>query len=199
MQQHREPGGALNERADRRLVQSDDEVTFPMPWNGTVLDFRWSSADHDLGRDEAVAALSSARHPQRPAGAQACDQLPAQRSEALDAERMVDRLMGDPLGPIMREVDASPVRDLFRAPRLGPTSVLTATVATADPAHLGPRQQPAVTSSDHADDTVLNVATQPVIGGEFGDLRAASTPLRMPLRRRRPILQAIRTRGRVAA
>src|SRR6266540_2181520 len=54
-----------------------------------------AGADHDLGCDEAVAALpgASTRHAQRSTGAQASDEFPLQRAAALDVERLVDRLV----------------------------------------------------------------------------------------------------------
>jgi hypothetical protein len=95
VQQHREPGGPLDQRADGGPVQPDDQIPLPVPGHDTVLDLGGSGADHDLGCDEAVAALpgASARHTQRSTGAQASDQFPLQRAAALDVERLVDRLV----------------------------------------------------------------------------------------------------------
>jgi hypothetical protein len=39
VQQHREPGGALDERADRGLVEPDDQVAFPVARYSPVVDF----------------------------------------------------------------------------------------------------------------------------------------------------------------
>ena len=37
MQQHREPGGALNQRPDRGTPKSQDQVTFPVSWHCPVV------------------------------------------------------------------------------------------------------------------------------------------------------------------
>src|SRR5712691_12086120 len=72
-------------------------IRSPSQCPGTTrsLDLGGAGADHDLGCDEAVAALpgASTRHTQRPTGAQAGDQFPLQRAAALDVERLVDRLV----------------------------------------------------------------------------------------------------------
>src|SRR5699024_6466908 len=56
--------------------------------------------------------------------AQTPDQLAFERATALDVQRLIDRLMADAHGLIIREVDPEPVRDLLRAPRQGPRPVL---------------------------------------------------------------------------
>src|SRR5438552_85898 len=99
----------------------------------------------------------------------------------------------------MREIDPEPVRDLLGAPRLGPTSVLAPAVPAADPPHRWTGNGGGVRSFDQSRATILHVVVQCVVRGELGDLRATGTPLRMPLRSRGPILQAIRASGRIAA
>ena len=61
-------------------------------WHRPVGRFRRASADHDLGRDKALAALACARprHPQRPARSQAGRQFAAQRPSALNEEHLID-------------------------------------------------------------------------------------------------------------
>ena len=149
-QQHREPGGAFDERADRRAVQAEDEVAFPVAGNGPIFDLGGAFADHDLRCDELLAASAgaSSRHPKRPTGSQASDQLALERAAALDEERLIDRLVGDAHGLIIGEVDPETVRDLFRAPRLRPAPVGAPSVTAADEAHLGPATSVAVGSSD---------------------------------------------------
>ena len=44
-------GGALDERADRGSLQPDDQVTFPVAGNCTILGLCGSFADHHLGGD----------------------------------------------------------------------------------------------------------------------------------------------------
>src|SRR5207253_5302442 len=55
----------------------------------------------------------------------------------------------------------------------------------------------AVGPGDRPGEPLLHVLAQPVIRSELRDLRTARTSLGVPLRRRRPILQAVRARGRV--
>ena len=79
VQQHREPGGALDERADRGAVEPDDEVAFPVAGHGPVVGLGGPLADQDLGGDERSCRAPGARprHPQRAPGAQAGDELAA--------------------------------------------------------------------------------------------------------------------------
>ena len=94
--EHREPGGAVDDGADRGAFQPDDEVAFPVARDGAVVGFGWTFADHHLGchvrpRLAPSPALSGTRNA-RPVRRQ-CDQFTLQRSSALDVERLVDRLM----------------------------------------------------------------------------------------------------------
>src|SRR3972149_4306207 len=99
----------------------------------------------------------------------------------------------------MRVLDTQPVRDLLRAPGLGPAPVLAATVPTTDPAHLGSGHELTVGSGYRTGEAVLHVLAQLLVRGELGALRAAGSPLCVPLRRRRPVLQAVRASRGVAA
>ena len=151
VQQHREPGGALDQCPDRRAVQSDDQIAFPVARHRPVGGFGRALADHDLRADEVPAAPARAgpRHAQRPPGAQARGQLAAQRAAALDVERLIDRLVADPHRLIIGEVHPQPVGDLLRTPRPGPAALLPAAVTAPDPAHLRPRHRRAVGRGDH--------------------------------------------------
>src|SRR5216683_704741 len=83
-----------------------------------------------------IAELSSPtiRSPaQRPAGAQVRRQLTPQRTAALDIQGLVDRLVRDPHGLIIREIGPQPVRDLLRAPRPGPAPIRLAISRTPHP------------------------------------------------------------------
>ena len=55
--QHREPGGPLNKRPDRRTPKSQGQVTFPVSWHCSVVGLGGALADHDLGADELLAPL----------------------------------------------------------------------------------------------------------------------------------------------
>jgi hypothetical protein len=138
VQQHREPGRALDQGPDRGAVQPDDQVSFPVAGHGPVRGLGGPLADHDPGCHELLAAAACAGpgDAKRPAGAQARCQLAPQRSAALDVQGLVDRLVGDPHGLIIGEVGPEPVRDLLRAPRRGPAPVGPAPVAPSDPPHV---------------------------------------------------------------
>jgi hypothetical protein len=118
------------------LAQPEDQISLPVSGHGPILSLGGSLADHDFWCDETFSAFSGARprYPQRTAGAQAGAQLPAQRPAALDVERLIDRLMRDPHGLIIGEIDPQAVGDLLGAPRGGPPSMLSAAVPTPDPA-----------------------------------------------------------------
>src|SRR5918995_596068 len=149
-------------------------------------------------RSSASAGRGS-RPARRPPRAQARGQLPAQRTTALHVERLVDGLVRDPHRLILREVNPQSVRDLLRAPRPRPTPILAPPVSTTDPGHIGTRHELAVRPGDPPREAVLHVLAKPFVLGELGDLRAAGTPLCVPLRCRRPVLEAIRASGGVAA
>jgi hypothetical protein len=108
VQQHREPCGALDEGSDRRVVQPDDEIAFPVTRHGPVISLGGSFADHHLRGDELLASGAGAcsRDAQCPAGAQTRDQFTFERASALDVERLVDGLVGDPHLFIIGELDA---------------------------------------------------------------------------------------------
>jgi hypothetical protein len=87
-------------------------IRSPSQWPGTARSAAWAGpgADHHLGGEHAVAALPGPgpRHPQRPAGAQAGDQLALERPAALDIQGLVDRLVRHAHGLIIREIDRQP-------------------------------------------------------------------------------------------
>ena len=89
--------------------------------------------------------------------------------------------------------------DLLGTPGLRPTPISAAAMATPDEAHHRARHQLAARPRDLPSEAVGHIGAQLVVGSELGDLRATGVPLGVPLRRRRPILQPIRARGRVAA
>ena len=172
-----------------------------MAGHGAIIGLGGTLADHDLGGDELLASPAGAclGDTERPSGAQARDELTFEGAPPLNVKGLVDRLMGDPHRLIFGEVDPEPVRDLLRTPRSRPTPVPTAAVATVGPLRIGARHQLTVRPHDHAGGPVLHIPTQRLARSELAHLRPAGAPLRVPLRGRRPILQAIRASGRVAA
>ncbi len=97
VQQHREARRPLNQRSNRRAIQSKDEITFPVARYCAIFNAGRSLADHDLRRDERLSAASHTLswHAQSTARAQARRQFTLQRSTALHIQRLVDRLVAD--------------------------------------------------------------------------------------------------------
>ena len=88
-----------------------------MPRHGAIGCFRWTLADHDLGRDEGLASAARARprYPERSPGAQARRQLAPQRASSLNEQRLIDGFMANAHGLIVREVDQELAGDLLWA------------------------------------------------------------------------------------
>jgi len=60
MQQQREPCFAFYQSADRRALEAEDQLAFPMTRHSTVFYFVGAFADHDLiGHKRFAFALSS--------------------------------------------------------------------------------------------------------------------------------------------
>ena len=106
--------------------------------------------------------------------------------------------MGDSHGLIVGEIDPEPPRDLLRTPRRCPPPVSSPSVTATRPAHLGSWHQLAIRAGDLPTQTILHILTKLVVGGQLGDLRAAGTPLCVPLRCRCPINHTTTTSRRVA-
>ena len=118
VQQDREPGGALDERADGAFVAAaGDEIALPVARGRPVLDLRGSLRDHDHGFAEtgfaALAALGSAGGSPLPHGA---FQLLLEFAPGLQVDGLVDRLDARVHVSIIREVRPQPVGYLLRAP-----------------------------------------------------------------------------------
>jgi hypothetical protein len=201
MKQHREPAGPLDESADRRAAQAEDEVAFPVAGDGPVDGFGGPLADHDLFGDEPFPAPAGAGpgDAQRPAGPQTRGQLALQRSSALDEQRLIDRLMGDAHRLIIGEVQAQPVGDLLWTPRPGPTAIPAATAAPAEPLDVRAAHRNTIGSLDHASQPVLDKAPQLVVDGKLGRLGPPRPPICMPLRGCRAIVKAAAAGGGVAS
>jgi len=201
MEQHREPGAALHERADRGTAQPEHQVSFPVARHCPVFGLGRALADQDFGGDELLAppAGPGLWHSQRTAGAQTRGELSSQRTAALNVERLVDRLVGDPHGLIIGEVDRQPVGDLFRAPGGRPAPVLAATVPSSCPTNLRAPNRRSVRGGHLAGEPGLHVLVQLVVLSKLGRLGPPRLTLGLPLRDRRPILQLAAPRRRVAA
>src|SRR5216683_1529786 len=139
-----------------------------------------------------IAELSSPtiRSPaQRPAGAQVRRQLTPQRTAALDIQGLVDRLVRDPHGLIIREIGPQPVRDLLRAPRPGPAPIRPATVTASDPGHIRAGHSHATRPGDRASEPVLHILPQDLVRSQFCDLRTPCPQICVPLSGHGPVLQ----------
>lgn len=183
--QDRGAAAALDERADRGPAGPDDQVAFPMPWDSTVFGFGGAFADHHVRGDMSLRLVlrSATGHPQCPAGAQACDQLPCQGASTFDVQRSVDRLVTDAHGLILREINFQPVRDLFRAPCRRPPSVLPMRLVQSFPrGRVGACDGGAVGPADGPGEPLLHILTQPVVVYQLRRFRAFRGLLRFPLR-----------------
>nr|BAM13978.1 integrase catalytic protein [Pseudomonas sp. K-62] len=129
MQQHREARRALDQGADRRTAQPENEVSFPMPRHRAILCLGRPLADEDLGGDERFAPTRAAcsGHPQSSSREQARGQIALQCTSALDVERLVDRLMADAHRLIAREVEPQALSDGTAGPgRAAPSGAMIA-------------------------------------------------------------------------
>src|SRR4051812_22320951 len=199
VQQHREPRRPLDEGADRRAMEAEDQISLPVPWHRPVPCLGRTLADEDLGRDERLASPTRARSrdAQRPAGPQALRQLALQRTAALHVERLVDRLLADPHPRIIRVVEPQPLGDLLRAPGHTPAPVLAPPVPPTLPRHRRAGNRSSARGNDSTGQPILNVGPQLGVDREFRHLRAAPRPLGMPLCRRRPVVQVAAPRRRI--
>ncbi len=171
-----------------------------MPRHRPVGRLRRALAGHDLGGNERLAPSAAARprHAQRPPSAQASRKLAPQCAPALHVKRLVDGLVADPHGRDLGKVEPQAPGDLLRAPRLAPAPRLPRPMPATLPGHNRPRHRGPAWSSNHAGQPVLHVNPQRRAGCKPRPLRTTRRPLRMPLRRGGPILQAAAARGRVA-
>ena len=165
VQQHREPGGALDQRADRRAARAP-MIRSPSQWPGTARSS--ASAGRSLIITSAVTnplprcrVRARGTRSARPVRRQATSSR-LQRAAALDVQRLVDRLVRDPHRLIIGEVDPQPVRDLLRAPRRRPAPVLAPRPVATDPrAPSGPATGVAVRRGDRPGEPLLHVLAQP--------------------------------------
>ena len=99
----------------------------------------------------------------------------------------------------VRPVDPQPVRDLLRAPRLPPATVLTTSVSAADEAHRRTGNLCPVRAGDQPGQAILHIASQGVIRRQLGHLGPSGSSIGMPLRGDGPISRRPRPGCRVAS
>ena len=172
MKEHREARRSLDQRADRRAVQAQDQVALPVARDSPVIGLGWTFADHDLRSDEGFAAAcgTGARNPERPSGAQTGRQFLPQCSAALNVQRLVDCLVTDPHRCVLGKVELQSARDLLRAPGSCPPSGLARSVPTPFPGDLRPGDRHAIWPRDQTGKTFLHILAQ----------RDRSTPVSPP-------------------
>ena len=121
VEQYREAGRALHERADGRLVgRAGDQVALPMAGHGAVLDLRRPLADHDHGVPEARLALVSGR-PGAPGDAARPElslDVALELALRLDVDGLVYGLVASVHCIIIGELAAKPAGNLLGRPML---------------------------------------------------------------------------------
>ena len=103
VQQHRVAGGPFAQGPYRGLVQlTGDQVTFPMPGDGTVLYAGRPVADHHHGVDEPLIplAFSPLRFASRASSPTCLLHITFQPSTSLEVQGLVDRLVTHPHAPV---------------------------------------------------------------------------------------------------
>src|SRR3954469_25741462 len=159
-----------------------------------------NSGDHNLRRDEGLAppARARSRCPQHPSSAQAGRQLAAQCTAPLNEQRLVDGLMADAHGLIVREVDRQAASDLLRAPGSCPLPVFPRSMPTAFPGYGRAGNSSPAWSDNNASQSFLHIGSQGRIARKLRRFGTASGSLGVPLRRCRAILKTAAPGGGVA-
>src|ERR1043166_9166581 len=99
------------------VLRAGNQVSFPVAWNSTVLDLRWSFANRDRIDDLASRLPRSAGifcAPYNPPRAKMVEQLPLQDAAGLSEQTAVNRFVGYAHAPIVCKMDLEPTRDLLR-------------------------------------------------------------------------------------
>ena len=119
LDQHRKPRLPLNERRDVSAVRTHDQVSLPMPRDGTVLDLGRSLADRD-GIDDpllrSIAQTGMPRFSHRALGSQMSDKFFLEHTAGLDEEASINRLVGNLHLQGIRILSLEPSRYLFGRP-----------------------------------------------------------------------------------
>src|SRR5688572_20459262 len=151
-----------------------------MAGHSAVGDLGRTLADHHFGSKVVLRALPrpGARSPQRPTSTQTGRQLPSQRAPALNVEGLVDRLVRDPHGQIMREVDAQSAAYLLRAPASAPAPIRSAAMAPSLPWHVRPTNRFVLNIHDRTGKPILYVGSQLLVRGKSRDLWALGSSFR---------------------
>lgn len=170
-----------------------------MPGNGPVYHFLWPLADHDGIRHKRFSATSDAfaRHAQGTARTQARCQIPAQCATSLNIQGLIDRLVADAHGRVLRVIDPKPTSDLLRAPCGRPTPTLAMNGTTLLPYHRRADEADTLCICDLAGKTLFHIGPQCRIGRQLAGARSRRRVVRMPLGRTGPVIQIAATGGSV--
>src|SRR5436305_1842689 len=106
-----------------------------MTRNRAIIHLSRPLTDQQLVSHEAPVPLGRpvSGRPERPTCPQTGGQFAAQRSAALDIQRLIDRLVGHAHRFIIGEVQAEAPGDLLRAPALPPTAILPRSLTAPTP------------------------------------------------------------------
>ena len=129
---------------------------------------------------------AGSRNAQRSPRSKTRDEFTFQRAAALDVERLVDRLVGDPHRLVVGKVDRQPVRDLLRAPRARPHPILSAGPVAALPGRSRRSDHRPIRCVDNTSEAILHVVTEPIIDHQFRRPGPAGQPAPPSIARPRP-------------
>lgn len=179
MQQHSKARGTLHQSADGRAAEAEDHILFPVAGHSTVGALGRALTDDYLRRDEAFAASSraSALDAKRPAAAQTSRPLAPQSAAPLNEQRLVDCLVADAHGLVVREVDGQAPCDLFQAPGPRPSSLLPRSMSTPLQWYVGPCNGEAAGRNHHARQPLLHIGLQSQRQANRSPLRPMSSRL----------------------
>src|SRR6476661_3834331 len=106
-----------------------------MAGNGAIGDFGRAVTDEGFLGDMSpgLPFRPGSRYAQCAPRTKMQNKLAFERSTALDVESLVDRLVRDTHGLIIREIDFEPVGDLLRTPRCHPLTVAPVRLVPARP------------------------------------------------------------------
>jgi len=115
MQQKGKSGCPFNLRADGRALEAKDQIAFPVPWNGAILNLGRTFADHDLIRDKwsSFALSTRPRHAQSPSRTQSSNKFTAQRTTSLNEQGLINGFRAYARCVIFRKVQGQSSSNLF--------------------------------------------------------------------------------------
>src|ERR1700710_72036 len=146
MEQHCIAGGTLDQRTHCGSIKADDQVTFPVTRNGTIISLSRTFTDHDLRSNEMLSSLlrPGSRHTKCTARTQTRSKLLPQSATALNVKRLIDGFVRDSHGLVFWIVGLQSSTDLFGTPAGAPTTVRAAALPSSFPGYVGPGNRPAL-------------------------------------------------------